>query len=178
MKAPPPEVLVLKAPDSTVFLGPPGAWGMSELDSVAVLDKPVETLNDRQALDTLDALKRDDWQVAKLRNYLAGPAITGYGSVTVRTTRHDTAHLFGSLRTHLRSHRLRAVVIRDHVRSVAPSPAQRGAAGRGRCRVRPAPGRRCRDRGCPGGRARCRRAGACRQCGRQRTWPAGRRGTG
>ncbi len=135
MKAPPPEVLVLSTPDSTVFLGPPGAWGMSELDSVAVLDKPVETLNDRQALTTLDALKRDDWQVAKLRNYLAGPAITGYGSVTVRTTRHDTAHLFGSLRTHLRSHRLRAVVIRDHVRSVAPSPAQRGAAG-----PRPLPG--------------------------------------
>ena len=66
-----------------------------------------------------------------MRNYLAGPAITGYGSVTVRTTRHDTTHLFGSLRTHLRSHRLRAVVIRNHVRPVAPSVAQRGVAGPG-----------------------------------------------
>ena len=129
MKVPPSQVLVLSTPDSTVFLGPPGAWGMSELGSVAVLDKPVESFNDRQALDTLEGLKRDDWQVAKLRNYLAGPAVTVFGSVTVRTTRHDAGQVFGSLRTHLRSHRLRAVVIRNHVRSVAPSPAQRGAAG-------------------------------------------------
>ena len=129
MKAPPSQVLVLRTPDSTVFLGPLGSWGMFDLGSVAVLDKPFEDLNDRQALGTLEALKRDDWQVAKLRDYLAGPAITGYGSVTVRTTRHDTGHVFQSLRTHLRARRLRAVVIRNHERSVAPSVAQRGAAG-------------------------------------------------
>ncbi len=129
MKVPPPQVLVLKTPDSTVFLGPLGAWGMSELGPVAVLDKPFEDLNDRLALGTLEALKGDSWQVARLHDYLAGPAITGYGSVTVRTTRHDTAHVFQSLRTHLRSRRLRAVVIRNHERSAAPSAAQRGAAG-------------------------------------------------
>ncbi len=129
MKVPPSQVLVLRTPDSTVFLGPLGAWGMSELGSVAVLDKPFEDLNDRLALGTLETLKGDSWQVARLRTYLAGPAITGYGSVTVRTTRHDMAHVFRNLRTHLRAHRLRAVVIRNHERVVAPSAAQRDAAG-------------------------------------------------
>ena len=64
MKELPVQVLVLRTGDSTVFLGPPGAWGMSELGPVAVLDKPVEGVNDRRVLE---ALKRDDWQVTRLR---------------------------------------------------------------------------------------------------------------
>lgn len=123
MKAPPAQVLVLKAGDSTVFLGPPSAWGMSELGSLAVLDKPVEGVNDRLALGALEALKRDDGQVARLRTYLAGPA------VGVATVRYDPAHVVRSLRTQLRTHRLRAVVIGNHNRVAGPSAAQRGAAG-------------------------------------------------
>ena len=128
MKAPPSQLLILSTHDSTVFLGPPSTWGMDELGSFTVLDKWDETPRDQNALQVLHTLKGDSWQVAKLRNYLAGPAVSGYNTYTVRTTRHDTEHLFATLRTHLRSHRLRAVVIRNHHGHPMPSAARHGAA--------------------------------------------------
>ncbi len=129
MKSPPAQVLVLRTGDSTVFLGPPGAWGMSELGPVAVLDKPVEGINDRLALGSLEALKRDEWQVSRLRSYLAGPALAGYGPADTRAMPQATAQVFYNLRAHLRAHRLRAVVIGNHDRVAGPSAAQRGVAG-------------------------------------------------
>ena len=128
MKAPPSQVLILSTHDSTVFLGPPSTWGMEELGSFAVLDKRDETSRDRDALQVLHTLKGDSWQVTKLRSYLAGPAVSGYNTYTVRTTRHDTEHVFGTLRAHLRSHRLRAVVIRNHHGQAASPVARHGAA--------------------------------------------------
>ena len=92
-----------------------------------MLDKWDETSRDQDALQVLHTLKGDSWQVAKLRTYLAGPAVGGHNTYTIRTTRHDTEHLFGTLRTHLRSHRLRAVVIRNHHGHPVPSAARHGA---------------------------------------------------
>ena len=128
MKAPPSQVLILTTHDSTVFLGPPSTWGMDELGSFTVLDKWDETSRDRDALQVLHTLKGDDWQVTKLRTYLAGSAVSGHNTYTVRTTRHDTEHVFGTLRAHLRSHRLRAVVIRNHHGQAMSPPARHGAA--------------------------------------------------
>ena len=128
MKAPPSQVLILSTADSTVFLGPPSTWGMEELGSFTVLDKWDETSRDRDALQVLHTLKGDSWQVAKLRTYLAGPAVIGHNTYTVRTTRHDTGHLFETLRSHLRSHRLRAVVIRNHHGQATSPAAGHGAA--------------------------------------------------
>ncbi|MGI4796004.1 MAG: hypothetical protein ACRYG8_18450 [Janthinobacterium lividum] len=47
MKAPPAQVLELRAGDFTVFLGPVTAHGMDELQSFSVLGMPVGTNNDR-----------------------------------------------------------------------------------------------------------------------------------
>ncbi len=47
----------------------------------------------------------------------------------VATVRYDPAHVVRSLRTQLRTHRLRTVVIGNHDRVAGPSAAQRGAAG-------------------------------------------------
>ena len=132
MKAPPSQVLILSTHDSTVFLGPPGAWGMDELGSLTVLDKPVEDYRDQDALRVLNTLKSDSWQVTKLRNYLDGPGVGAQLSLTVtydaRAGRRGTEHVFGTLRTHLRHRRLRAVVIRNHHGHAMAPAARHGAA--------------------------------------------------
>ena len=132
MKTPPSQVLILSTHDSTVFLGPPGAWGMDELGSLTVLDKPVEDYRDQDALRVLNTLKSDSWQVTKLRNYLDGPGVGAQLSLTVtydaRAGRRGTEHVFGTLRTHLRHRRLRAVVIRNHHGHAMAPAARHGVA--------------------------------------------------
>ncbi|MGI4745653.1 MAG: DUF6531 domain-containing protein [Janthinobacterium lividum] len=130
MRAPPAQVLELKAGDVTVFLGPLSAHGMGELGSLGVLDKPIETGNDRLAIRALETLKTDSWQIDKLQSWMARSDIAVGASVTVRmSTHHDAHHVVETLRHHLRSHRLRAIVIRNHDRhAVGPFPKRSAAA--------------------------------------------------
>ncbi len=129
MKAPPAQVLQLTAGDVTVFLGPLSAHGMGDLGSLGVLDKPTETSNDRLAIRAIESLKSDSWQIEKLQSWMARPDIAVGASITVRTSaHHDAHHVVETLRHHLRTHRLRAIVVRKHDRHAVSSSPKRGAA--------------------------------------------------
>lgn len=125
MRTPPPNVLVLPAGDSTVFLGPPSAWDMNGLGSFTVVSQPIDGFGGRDARHALETLRGDHWQVSKLRNYLASPHLTNY---SVQTSLQDTTHVFDILYHRLRSHSLIAIVTRNHDRHAVPSSARHGAA--------------------------------------------------
>ncbi|MGI4796005.1 MAG: hypothetical protein ACRYG8_18455 [Janthinobacterium lividum] len=77
----------------------------------------------------LETIQGDSWQIGKLRDYLARPDIVGSESFTVRTSAHHQARqVLDTLRRHLRSHRLRAVVIKHHDQHAVPPLARRDTA--------------------------------------------------
>lgn len=102
---------------------------MGGLGSLGGLDKSTEASNDRLAIWALESLKSDSSQIGKLQSWIARPNIAVGDSITVRTsTHHDAHHVIETLRHNLRTHRLRAIVVRNHDRHAVPSSPKRGGA--------------------------------------------------